>query len=335
MMSAAASAIVIVIAAGAFGGTALLPMKYTNGWKFENTWLLYSVIAYLISPWAVAVATVPHLGEVYLAAGTKACVLTALFGVAWGVAVVLNGIGVAMVGLSLALAILMGSSVAIGSLGPLLLKDPGALLTRQGQLIALWDVLMLAGVLLCAWAGELRGRAQSQEVIRKVTTRGILICFVAGLLSTFFNLALSYGEVISKQATAHGANPFNAANAVWSLAVSAGSLPSILWCVIRLSLARHWSFFGDGQPLKNSGLCVLMGGMWITGTVAYGAGAGMLGPLGPAVGWPIYMSWIILTSSFWGWTTGEWRGTTRRPVNFMLAGIAVQIAAVVALSRSQ
>ena len=168
-----------------------------------------------------------------------------------------------------------------------------------------------------------------------MTTRGILICLVAGLLSTFFNLVLSYGEVISIQATAHGANPFNASNAVWSLAVSAGSLPSILWCVTRLSLARDWRVFGDGNPLKNSGLCLLMGAMWITGTVVYGAGAGMLGPLGPAVGWPIYMSGIILTSSFWGWTTGEWRGSERRPVHFMLAGIIVQIAAVVALGRSQ
>jgi L-rhamnose-H+ transport protein len=61
----------------------------------------------------------------------------------------------------------------------------------------------------------------------------------------------------------------------------------------------------------------------------------MLGPLGPVVGWPIYMSGIILTSSFWGWTTGEWRDSKGRPVNFMLAGIVVQIAAVVALGRVQ
>ena len=193
---------------------------------------------------------------------------------------------------------------------------------------------MLTGVLLCAWAGELRGRGQSKIETRKVTTRGILICLIAGILSTFFNLVLFYGETISKQATAHGASSFNAANAVWSLAVSAGSLPSIIWCIVKLSRPGEWSLFGEGKPLKNAILCALMGGMWITGTVLYGAGAGMLGPLGPAVGWPIYMSGIILTSSFWGWTTGEWRDASRRPVNFMLAGIAVQIVAVVALGRS-
>ena len=133
MASASVLALLVVIVAGAFSGTALLPMKYTKGWKFENTWLLYSIIAYLVSPWIVAVATVPHLSEVYAAAGAKACVLSAVFGVAWGIAVVLNGIGVAMVGLSLAIAVLMGSSVAIGSLAPLLLRDPGALLTRTGS----------------------------------------------------------------------------------------------------------------------------------------------------------------------------------------------------------
>jgi hypothetical protein len=34
------------------------------------------------------------------------------------------------------------------------------------------------------------------------------------------------------------------------LAVSAGSLPSILWCVIRLSRAANWGLFGHGQPTK-------------------------------------------------------------------------------------
>ena len=335
MASSALLAIAVVMIAGFFGGSALLPMKYARDWKFENTWLLYSIFAYLLSPWLVALFTIPHLSDVYAAAGTKACVLTALFGFAWGVAVVLNGIGVAMVGLSLALAILMGSSVAVGSLGPLLLKDPGALLSHTGLFIALWDLVMLAGVLLCAWAGELRGRAQSQEAARKVTTRGIVLCFIAGLLSTFFNLVLSYGEVISAQATAHGASAFNSANAVWSLAVSAGSLPSILWCAVKLTRARQWHLFAQCRPLRNAGLCALMGAMWIAGTVMYGAGAGMLGPLGPAVGWPIYMSGIILTSSFWGWSTGEWRGTQGQPANFMLAGIAVQIIAVVALGRGQ
>ena len=336
MHSGALPGILLTIFAGAISGTVLLPMKYTVGWKFENTWLLYSLCAYLISPWVVAVATVPHLGAVYGAAGATACLLTGIFGFGWGLAVVLNGVGVNLVGLSLASAILMGSSVAVGSLAPLLLKDPGRLATASGRWIILADMLMLAGVVLCAWAGDLRGKAQSaKSESRAITTRGILVCLIAGLLSTLFNVALTYGDVIMRQAVTQGADKFNAANSVWGLAVSFGSLPGLLWCVWKLTRDREWRVYNKGRPAINAMLCVFMGVLWITGTVLYGAAAGMLGALGTVIGWPIYMAGIILVSSFWGWLTGEWRGVTGRPLTIMMAGIAVQIVSMVMLGQIQ
>src|SRR5687768_10976265 len=108
--------LLLTIVAGASAGTALMPMKFARGWRFEHIWLLFAVCAYLLSPWLVALATVPHLGEVYAQAGWQTCALTALFGMGWGFAVVMNGVGVALVGLSLASAVMMGSSIALGSL---------------------------------------------------------------------------------------------------------------------------------------------------------------------------------------------------------------------------
>jgi hypothetical protein len=104
------------------------------------------------------------------------------------------------------------------------------------------------------------------------------------------------GAGIPKQAEAAGAATFYAANAVWAIAVSAGSLPSILWCLARLSRDRAWPIFAR-QRGRNAALCVLMAVIWISGTVLYGAAARMMGPLGPAVGWPIYMSGMIPTGA--------------------------------------
>jgi L-rhamnose-H+ transport protein len=247
--------------------------------------------------------------------------------------VVLNGIGVHLVGLSLASAILMGSSVFVGSMAPLLLRDPQHLATSTGHLILFCNLLIVAGVLLCAWAGDLRGRGDSGGMVhaRTVAVRGILICLAAGLLSTFLNLALSYGDVISRFAIREGSSEFNAANAVWSLAVSLGALPSLVWCSWRLSRMRKWELFSGPRRRRNALLCVSMGLLWIAGTVFYGAAAGKLGPLGPVVGWPIYMSGIILTASFWGWVTGEWRGVSRFPVAVMSAGVVIIVAAIALL----
>lgn len=332
----------LVVLAGAFSGTALLPMKYTAKWKFENTWAVFSVCAYLIAPWLVALITVRNVLSVYAAVGAKVCVLVAFFGFGWGLAVVLNGIGVALVGLSLASAILMGSSVAIGSLAAFLLEKPGGMATPVGRRIMSADAVMLAGVLLCALAGHWRGRVvaagnpdHSTHREQRVTSIGIIICFVAGLLSTLLNVALAYGETITHAAVDAGSSPFNAPNAVWSLAVSAGSLPSLIWCAWVLTRNRGWSCFTIDRALTYFVLCVSMALMWITGTVLYGSSANMLGPLGPAIGWPVYMSGIILISSFWGWITGEWRGAHRRPAAVMLTGLVVQIVAITLLANGK
>jgi L-rhamnose-H+ transport protein len=327
------SSILLVIVAGGFTASALLPMKFTTGWKFENTWLLYALCAYLIAPWIVAIATVPHLSDVYTAAGPSACLFTALFGLGWGLAIVLNGIGVAMIGLSLSSAILMGSSIALGALLPLLLKQPDDLLTKQGLAIMGLALVMLVGVLLCAKAGQMRsGGDAASTTAQSHATRGILICFIAGVLSTLFNGALAYGDAISREAVAHGANTLASSNAIWSLAVSAGSLPSIVLCTARLFRARGWKTFGINL-IRNTSLCVLMAILWITGTVIYGAATHLLGTLGAAVAWPIYMSGIILIANLWGWVTGEWRGVRGPPARYMLAGIGVQVIAIIVLGR--
>jgi L-rhamnose-H+ transport protein len=327
----------LVVLAGAFSGTALLPMKYTGQWKFENTWAVFSLCAYLLSPWIVAFATVPHCLNVYADVGERVCLLVALSGLGWGLAVVLNGVGVALVGLSLASAILMGSSVAVGSLAAFLLRDPGGIATPAGARIVVADGVMLCGVLLCALAGYWRGKdkdkAKGNE--HRVTSIGIAVCLIAGLLSTLLNVALAYGDVITKAAIAHGSNEFNAANAVWSLAVSAGAAPSLIWCAFALTRHKTWARFSLARSPLNIALCVSMAIMWITGTVLYGASANMLGLLGPAIGWPVYMSGIILISSFWGWMTGEWRGAQRRPVAVMLCGLIVQIVAMAVLAQRQ
>ena len=331
-MGRSLAGVLLIIIAGAVNGSALLPLKYTRGWKFENTWLLYSTFAYLVAPLLIAFITVPNLPDVYTDAGLSSCVLIAAFGVGWGLAVVLNGLGVFMVGLSLASAILMGSSVALGSIVPLLLKSPERMFTKEGMHILVLDLLMLVGVLLCTWAGELRGRAISAEA-RTVTLRGIAICLIAGVLSTLFNIALSYGEVVSRAAVAHGAGTLSAANAVWGLAVSAGSFPGLAWCAWSLFRHKQWHLFRSGPRLRNSALCALMAFLWISGTVCYGMAAGMLGQLGPVIGWPIYMSAIILSSAFWGWISGEWRGIAGRPPRVMGLGIVIQVLVIVMLSR--
>jgi L-rhamnose-H+ transport protein len=311
-------------------------MKYVRAWKWENTWLLYSAAAYLILPWLVAFLTVPHLLAVYAAVATGAVFWTGLFGFCWGFAVVLYGLSADIVGLSLTSGIILGSSVALGSLGPLAFLPAARESSVNTWGIAAVDGVMLVGVVLCAKAGEVREKAQAAALDRPRNPRfrtGILMCFICGLLCTLFNIALAYGMPITRAAEKQGADPFYAANAVWSLAVGLGSLPSLVFAAGKLRRHRTWPEYRAGPIARNVALCLVMGVLWFASTALYGSSTGLLGPLGTVIGWPVFMFATILSNNFWAWVTGEWKGARGRPVALMLAGIAVQILAMVLLGR--
>ncbi len=260
---------------------------------------------------------------------------------AWGFAVVLAGKALDLVGYSISTALLYGSSVALGSLGALFLIDRSKLFSSAGLRILAWDIVLLVGVGLCAQAGRLREPALEkfrpayfgQSAPNRSRTRlGIFCSLLAGVLSTLFNIVLANGEPIRHQAIALGADPNLAANAIWSLAVSAGSLPSIVWCAYLVTRRSNWSLYRKPHSGTNVLLCVAMGGLWITATVLYGVSSARLGRLGPAISWPIYMSSIIITGNLWGWGWGEWSEASPRSVKLLCGGVAVQILGIVLLS---
>jgi L-rhamnose-H+ transport protein len=162
-------------------------------------------------------------------------------------------------------------------------------------------------------------------------TTGIALCFVAGILTTLLNIALARGGEVTRLAIEYGATAQNSNNAVWGLGVSAGAIPSVVFCIVLLTRNGTWSVFSAPAGAWNALLCVGMATFFITATVGYGMGASAMGALGPAIGWPVYLSSLIIGNNFWGWFTGEWRDAPRAAFLTMIAGIALQIAGIATL----
>jgi L-rhamnose-H+ transport protein len=327
------SGLVTTIVAGVITGSVLVPMKLMKKWPWENIWFLFSICAYGIAPWIVAFFSVPNLLNVYRLVAPSILVETFLLGVGWGFAVVLFGIAVDLVGLSISTALLYGSSVALGSLGALALLEPSQLGSAENLRILAWDILLVAGVLVCTQAGRLREPATSSEGVR--TRRGVAISLLAGVLATLFNIVLIIGDPIRKQAIAAGADPNLGANAIWSLAVTGGALPSIAWST-RLLIRNHgWKIFRELHATRNTLQCVGMGVAWIAGTVLYGMATARMGKLGTAIAWPVYMSATILAGIGWGLGLGEWKGAPASSIRCLWIGVGTQIVAISFLSMAR
>jgi L-rhamnose-H+ transport protein len=59
------TAILIVILAGIFQGSFILPMTLVKQWKWENTWLVFSFLGMIVLNFLLAAIFIRELSQVY------------------------------------------------------------------------------------------------------------------------------------------------------------------------------------------------------------------------------------------------------------------------------
>lgn len=299
---------------GSFG----LFLKYSHHWKWEHTWLIYSLLAMVVIPWTMAFATVPGLPHLLGSVRDADLVRVSLYGLGWGVGAVLYGLALKMVGLALTYAIAGGLATACGSLLPLVLLHPQELLTQRGWMIIGGVCLIVIGVGLSSWAAHLKTTAltlSSGDVSalseRRSPVSGVLVAIGAGLLTSMLNLSFAYGAPLGKIAMNHGTDPLFAANLIWIVALPAGFLANAAYCAHLIRKGQTWHLFSVSWV--SYGLALGMAVLWSAGYIFYGFAGSKLGELAAVVGWPLMSSLTILTANFWGAVSGEWARSGTKP----------------------
>ncbi|HUX43156.1 MAG TPA: L-rhamnose/proton symporter RhaT [Terracidiphilus sp.] len=335
-MSPIASGFLLLLVAGVANANFATPMKFTRRWAWENTWLAWTIFALLVIPSITTMTTVPALGEVYRQAGWKIVIGTALFGAGWGVAQVFFGLAVDAIGVSLTFSIVMGISAAVGSLVPLMRLHSELLFTRMGGDLVGGVLIMLFGVVVCALAGKRRESAQGRngdEGSHRYGA-GLLLAVLCGMGASFVNLGLAFGGAITAAASQQGASSLNAVNAVWLPIMVAGAVPNLAYCIYLLRKNDSVSRFCMGG-LSHWLLALLMAVLWFGSTILYGLSTVRLGALGTVLGWPLFMSLIVISASVVGLLTGEWKNSGRTPIALQSAGVGLLTIAVFVLTCSQ
>ena len=186
----------------------MVPLEYLRRWRWENAWIVFSVVALILLPWTLAFTRVPDLLTVYGSVRISDFIVPFLFGAGWGVAQVLFGLAVLRVGMALSFATTIGLGAALGTLVPILLRHPAVLKTARGEILLLGVLLMVAGVIVCSWAGRRRERekrSEASEVGERSYMIGIFMAAAAGLLAPMLNYSLAFGDVFLLEALRHHA----------------------------------------------------------------------------------------------------------------------------------
>ena len=321
--------------AGLMNASFTLPMKFTRRWAWENTWLVWTIFALLLLPAAVTLSTVPELVAVYRLSGLTQVLCVMAFGAGWGLAQVFFGIAVDDIGIALTFSLVLGTSAAVGALIPMLRLHRDKLDTPAGHILLLGIATVLLGVAICAVAGRLRERAKPGAAGKGHgnATAGLVLAIICGCGASFVNFGLAFGAPLIDVAARHGASATSVANAVWLPLMAAGAVPNLLYCIYLLRKNSSGSNFARGG-FNHWTLAFAMAAFWFGSTLLYGASVVQLGPLGAVLGWPLFMSLIVIAASLLGILTGEWKQSGRRPLAVQLAGVVVLILAIFILATA-
>ncbi len=331
------------VAAGIMCGIFALPMKYLGRWQWENVWAIFMLISCVLMPLGFAWGTVPQLLHVLRAAPVHAIVAACTLGFAWGFGAIMFGQGVSAVGISMSNTLVLAISASLGSFLPMSLLAPERLHQPQGHAVIAGTLVGIAGIVCCGYAGAQRERSQERdaEALRgamvgkaRSFSTGVLLCVGAGLLSAVLNIGYSMAQPILHAATRFGSSSFAGSNAIWLLMLTSGAVPNLVFCGYLMTKNGSWSNYVQPQTGRLYGLTILMGLMWGGDIFLYGFASPKIGRLGPAIGWPLKLIAGLIAANVAGYLIGEWKLTRAKTRRWMVAGLAVMLAAIVVLGWS-
>jgi L-rhamnose-H+ transport protein len=323
--------ITLTLLAGLMSGNCMLPMKFQN-WRWENTWLVFSIVSLIILPWAFALCIVGHLFETYRALSLTQIAIPILFGAGWGIAQVLFGISVHRLGLGLAYAIIVGLGALLGTLVPLFVQH-----RSQVSRFALFDILagvtlMIVGIGLSTWGGQIRECDRHLELHSKLSNGyyvAVLLAILCGVMAPMLNYSFAFGQDIARQSASLGNTEVRAGFAIWPIGLAGGFLPNIGYCLYLLRKNRSWDLFQSVTP--DAFWSVLMGVLWMGALAIYGISAAYLGSFGTSIGWGLFQIFMIMTATLSGVLTGEWKRAPRFARQLLWSGLGCLTAATALL----
>lgn len=326
-----------------------VPYKRIKQWSWEIFWIVGGIFSWLIMPWFFAWLNTSNVWDILCSVAPSTLLWCLFWGAAWGMGGLTFGLTMRYLGLSLGMAIALGLTTVIGTLGPPIFNgtmgDIAA--TQSGQLTLGGIFITVIGIIFVAIAGnnkqkELGGGSATAGIPEFKLKKGILIATFSGVMSSCFAWGLETGQPIREAALASGVNPLWQGLPVLCVVLAGGLTTNLLWCAFLITknraagqlIGRNTETIktatitpGSKIPLaRNYFLAALGGTLWYFQFFFYTMGESQMGRYGFS-SWTLHMASIILFSTLWGFALNEWLGSSKKTKQLVWTGIALLVAA--------
>lgn len=326
-----------------------VPYKRVRGWAWEVYWLTGGIFSWIIAPWIFAGLRTQHLWQVLATTPSSTLAWCWFWGVLWGFGGLTYGLTMRYLGMSLGMAIVLGLTMVIGTLGPPIFHGTLATLasTHSGWITFLGIALAVAGVVIVARAGRAKeqelapGQAQS-SIAEFNFPRGLIVAVFSGIMSSCFAFGLDAGAPIRAATLAAGTAPLSQGLPVLCVVLLGGFTTNFIWCLYLLITnktakeligARGASAEAvEGAPpmLRNYLLCALAGTAWYFQFFFYTMGESQMGVYAFS-SWTLHMASIIIFGTLWGFAFREWAQSRRRTKGLVWTGVAALVIATIVI----
>ncbi len=326
-----------------------VPYKRIRLWSWEIFWLTGGIFSWLIAPWLGAFIGSKDLLHVLSSVPSQTLLICYLCGAGWGLGGLTFGLTMRYLGLSLGMAVALGLTTVIGTMGPPLIGPPisdvtfAELIAKPGSLYTFLGIaIVIVGIVIVAMAGgakekqlaDVSGDANVPNRGEFDLRKGILIAIFSGVMSSFFSFGLAAGKPIQELSAAVGTGPLWVGLPVLCVVLAGGFTTNFLWCLYLIAKnksAGEWTgkTAGEKPPLlANYALAALGGTLWYFQFFFYTMGESQMGEYGFS-SWTLHMASIILFSTLWGFALKEWKGTANRTQFLVWLGIGTLIISTV------
>jgi L-rhamnose-H+ transport protein len=327
----------IIFFSGFSNGSFAWPMKHARRWNWENLWLCFTFLALFVLPLLLTLLLVPHLRELYTSAPVRELLPALIFGFLWGIAQTTFGLGIAALGMALAIAVVVGLTGFLGSLIPMLVLNPAELFRPRGIALMTSLPILILALVLYGTAGLRREKEQESKNGGSVKcpmsfAAGMAICVFTGVFGAMLNFGFAFSGPLQRRSVELGANPAFSTYAVWMLVLAAGFIPNLLYCGYLLFRNRTWTFYTSPGWPREAALGAAMAGLWLAGVLGYGMATTFLRGSGTSFGFAFLFASTVLASNLLGLFSGEWDGTSRRTRRLLMSAVTTVVLAMVVLA---
>lgn len=309
---------------------------------------MLGVFAWIAAPLMTAWIVMPNFFDVITSVPMKVVFWAYFFGALWGIGGLTFGLTMRYLGISLGVSVALGFCAMFGTLIPPVYEQffgdeissvptiIELLTTTPGRVTLAGIVVCLIGIIICGKAGLMKEKGLSAEQKAKSIkefnfTKGIFVAIVAGILSACMAYAFRAGAPIQDKTVEMGIRPVLSNIPLLVVILLGGFTTNCIWC---LHLSKKNKTYFDytnapkGHLMTNYILCMIAGVLWYLQFFFYGMGSTQMGKYDFA-SWTLHMAFIIITSNVVGLLTKEWKGSNKKTIRCILAGIFTLIFSTV------